>query len=114
MTGKPVSQSRCFPVTKCFPSHDRSLGYYTYGVVPVDGEITFSVTMAYATANSKWAFTHTGGTVPYMYVLLIGCNQGQAVDYGTVTYVPADGGSGFNVLPENQWTITDSNFPIPL
>lgn len=91
-----------------------SLGYYTYGVVPVDGEITFSVTMAYATANSKWAFTHTGGTVPYMYVLLIGCNQGQAVDYGTVTYVPADGGSGFNVLPENQWTITDSNFPIPL
>lgn len=91
-----------------------SLGYYDYGIVPVDGNLAFSVTMAYATANGKWAFVHTGGTVPYLYVLIIGCSQGQSVDYGTVTYSPVDGGSGFTVFPENQWVVTDSNFPIPL
>lgn len=114
LAGKPWGIA-AFPADDSSGAIDiASLGYIDYGVVPVDGDIIFNVPMSYANANSKWQLTHTVGTVPYVYVLLIGCNQGQAVDYGTVTYVPADGGSGFNVLPENQWVITDSNFPIPL
>lgn len=86
-------------------------GYYAYGVVPPGGVLPFTgITQAVADSNSQWtnqspALLNT----PYIYALLIGCNQGQVVGYGSISSTGDQPG-----FPARDWVITDSNFPDPL
>ena len=86
-------------------------GYYAYGVVPPGGVLPFTgIAQAVADANSQWtnqspALLNT----PYIYALLIGCNQGQVVGYGSISSTGDQPG-----FPARDWVITDSNFPDPL
>lgn len=88
-----------------------SYGYYDYGVVPSGGVLSFTgITQAYADANSQWTILNVAeDNTPYIFALMIGCNQGQVVDFGTITQVGDQPG-----FPAREWTITDSNFPDPL
>ena len=88
-----------------------SYGYYSYGVVPSGGVLPFTgITQAYADANSQWTVLNAAeSNIPYIFALMVGCNQGQVVDFGTITQVGDQPG-----FPAREWTITDSNFPDPL
>lgn len=88
-----------------------SYGYYSYGVVPSGGVLPFTgITQAYADANSQWTILNAAeSNIPYIFALMVGCNQGQVVDFGTITQVGDQPG-----FPAREWVITDSNFPDPL
>jgi hypothetical protein len=88
-----------------------SFGYYAYGVVPPGGVISFTgIPQTYADTNSQWTnYDESIPNVPYNYGVFVGCNQGQQVDFGSVTQVGDIPG-----FPAREWFFTDSNFPDPL
>ena len=86
--------------------------YYEYGVVGAAGEVTFTgIPWSYAFSNNR--FSEVNGdpmATVYQFFFAIGCNQGQVVDFGSagINY------SWTDPSLHTSWTITDSNFPIPL
>lgn len=86
--------------------------YYDYGVVGPAGEVSFTgIPWSYAFSNNR--FSEVNGdpmATVYQFFFAIGCNQGQSVDFGNagISY------SWTDPSLHTSWTITDSNFPIPL
>lgn len=97
---------------------DRANGdfaYYDYGIVDPGGTITFTgVPYSYAAGlNQFWEDNSGIGQAfvpPYFWVVLIGCAQGQSVNFGQVAPTAIPGGG----WPETIFNVIDSNFPLPL
>lgn len=97
---------------------DRNNGdfaYYDYGVVGPGGTISFTGVLYSHVAGLNHFWEDNTGTVhafnpPYFWVVMVGCAQGQSVNFGKAEPI-ANPGNGW---PDTSFNVIDSNFPIPL